>query len=356
MKEYTEQPLFFNPNRVYRVYTGGRLMDQFLGGEGSDNHFPEEWIASTVHAVNDIETGVDEGLSKIEHTEITLKELGDRYPKETYGPAGSLNILVKYLDSAIRLPIQAHPDQAFSRTYFHSEFGKTEMWLVLAIREGANICFGFKDKMTKKQFSALETRSRTEKNVMDEYLNRVYVKPGEVYLIPAKAVHAIGAGCLILEVQEPTDFTLSPEFWCGDHLLSDREMYLGLTKEEALDCFDYSIYGTECIRLSKKTPKLVEDTPQVKVESLITEEDTPCFKVLRSRVKSRQVIKNGSAIYIVTKGKGCIDGSHYHREIKQGDYFFMPYEAKEKFTVLSQEDSGIEIIACIPPEKSKDIK
>lgn len=352
MREYTNQPLFFNPNRVYRVYTGGWLMDQFLGRDGEDNHYPEEWIASTVHAVNDIDAGPDEGLSKIEHTEITLKELGEMYPDETYGPAGSLDILVKYLDSSIRLPIQAHPDKNFSRTYFHSEFGKTEMWLILATRENANICFGFSGKMTKEQFAELETRSRTEKNVMDEYLNRVYVKPGEVYLIPAKAVHAIGAGCLILEVQEPTDFTLSPEFWCGDHLLSDQEMYLGLKKEEALDCFDYSIYGADCIRFSKKTPELVEDGADARVEYLITEEDTPCFKVLRSIVKKRQMLKEGPAIYIITKGNGYISGHHYQRNVTQGDYFFMPYNAKDMFSIVSGEYSEIEMITCIPPDRN----
>jgi hypothetical protein len=51
-------------------------------------------------------------------------------------------------------------------------------------------------------------------------------------------VHAIGCGCLLLEVQEPTDFTIQPERWCGEYKLSDREMYLGLDREKALECFD----------------------------------------------------------------------------------------------------------------------
>ena len=51
-------------------------------------------------------------------------------------------------------------------------------------------------------------------------------------------VHAIGAGCLLLEVQEPSDFTVQPERWCGDYKLSDNEMYLGLDKDTAMECFD----------------------------------------------------------------------------------------------------------------------
>ena len=42
------------------------------------------------------------------------------------------------------------------------------------------------------------------------------VKLGDVFFVPARMVHAIGEGCLILEVQEPSDFTIQPEHWCAD--------------------------------------------------------------------------------------------------------------------------------------------
>lgn len=353
---YTKQPLFFERNKVYRVYTGGKLLEQFLGGNGEDDNYPEEWIASTVHAASNVDAGPKDGLSIIENTEITLKELGEAYPYETFGPEGYLNVLVKYLDSSIRLPIQAHPDKEFSRKYFNSEYGKTEMWYILATRENANICFGFNDKMTKEQFAQLESRSRTEKNIMDDYLNRVNVEPGEVYLIPAKAVHAIGAGCLILEVQEPTDFTISPEFWCGEHMLSDAEMYLGLSKEDALDCFDYSIYGADCIKISKKNPVLIEETAELRIENLISKKDTPCFSVKRSYIKKKQILSEAPGIYVITKGEGVICGETYKRKITKGDYFFLPYDAKNKFTVAVESNSEIEMITCIPPVSDKKFR
>ena len=351
MKEYTQSPIFFNRNRVYRVYTGGWLMEQFLNQTGEDNNFPEEWIASTVHAANNVNAKKDDGLSKIENTEITLKELGENYPREMYGKATGLGILVKYLDSAIRLPLQAHPDKAYAKKYFNSLYGKTEMWLILATREGANICFGFNNEITKEEFSAIVEESKEEKNIMDKYVNKVYVQPGEVYLIPAKAVHAIGAGCLILEIQEPTDFTLSPEYWCGDHLLSNQEMYMGLPKDTALECFDYSMFGKECIKQARKTPKLFRENSDVKIEHLITSEDTPCFSVVRYTVTKKVKLVKGAVIYIVTKGEGKIEGESYQREVKQGDYFFLPFEARDKFTAVSNKDKPLELIECIPPEE-----
>ena len=75
---------------------------------------------------------------------------------------------------------------------------------------------------------------------MEVLLESYPVKAGDIIYIPAKMVHAIGAGCLLLEVQEPTDFTIQPERWCGDYHLSDKQMYLDLDKETALKVFDYS--------------------------------------------------------------------------------------------------------------------
>jgi len=48
-----EKPVFFEPNRVWRCYLGGKLLDKFTrNGDGADNHFPEDWLASTTIAQN----------------------------------------------------------------------------------------------------------------------------------------------------------------------------------------------------------------------------------------------------------------------------------------------------------------
>jgi hypothetical protein len=62
-----DQPLLFAPNRVWRLYTGGMLLDEFTGTkDGSDGHFPEDWLASTVMAKNgEHSQAPDEGLAKV---------------------------------------------------------------------------------------------------------------------------------------------------------------------------------------------------------------------------------------------------------------------------------------------------
>ena len=123
MKVY-EKPIFFENNRVYRVYTGGNLLGKYFGMEETDGFYPEEWIASAVSAIPADGQPVNAGISKIEGTNIGLDELLEKYPSEILGTKKELGILVKFLDSAIRLPVQAHPDKTFSMKYFSIIFNK----------------------------------------------------------------------------------------------------------------------------------------------------------------------------------------------------------------------------------------
>ena len=332
------RPLFFERNRVFRVYRGGRLFHDFFGDPAEDGNRPEEWVASQVRALNREQESETEGLSLLKNTHLTFADLLARNKKALLGDTPKFDILVKLLDSAIRLPIQAHPDRQFSEKYFHSKYGKTEMWLILQTRPDACIYFGFKDKTDKQTFSRLVEESMTNKDAMVPYLNRVDVKPGDVYLIPAKTVHAIGAGCLILEVQEPTDFTIQPEYWCDDYQLNDYEMYLGLGKDVALDCFDYNKYGKEVADAARKSPRTLQDENGHLYEQLIGTEDTPCFRVFRHTLtQAETLLTSAPSLFIVTEGEGTLYGDGYQRRISKGDYFFLPYAAKDKYSLKTAE-------------------
>ena len=342
-------PVFFEKNRVFRVYLGGALFSEFFGDDSTDGFYPEEWICSSTKALNEGSTDPYEGLSTVKGTDIHFDELLKKEKALMLGDRDGLDVLVKALDSAIRLPVQAHPDKAFSRVNFNSDFGKAESWLVLGAREDACIYFGFKNGVTPEQFEKAVNDSETDKAAMEKLLNRIPVKPGDVYFIPAKAVHAIGYGCLILEVQEPTDFTIQPERWCGDYKLSDNEMYIGLDKETALSVFDYS-YDIERVENEcKKTPTVIYETEGCKKECLIGKNDTPCFGVERYIINNGETEKlSAPCVYVVTEGNGALTGDGYEKPLKKGDYFFMPYSCNSKFTVKS--DSSLTLAACIPPE------
>lgn len=334
------EPIFFERNRVGRVYTGGKLFHGFFGDEAVDGFMPEEWIASSVKALNKEMSSEKEGVSKIKDSDMFFDELLSSYPLEMTGSSGKMRILVKILDSAVRLPAQAHPDKEFSRKHFNSEYGKTESWIILDTRPGARIYFGFKDGVDKETFSKAIDLSETDKDAMERLMEYSEPKVGDVFLVPAKTVHAIGAGCLILEVQEPTDFTIQPEHWCDEYKLNDREMYIGLSKEESLECFEFGTAPE-----AKLVPKISQNSDGVKIEKLITLQDTDCFVINRITVNEgthRLNVDDSYGVYIVTDGAGTLKSDEYVKEIKKGDYFFMPACLMDEFHITG----NLEIVEC----------
>ena len=326
---FYNKPVFFEKNRVFRVYTGGKLFAEFFGDDSTDGFYPEEWVASSVRALNEGSTDEHEGVSKILGTDLYLNEAVEKYRTELLGDREDIGILTKFLDSAIRLPVQAHPDKVFSEKYFNSKYGKEESWVILATRPGAKIFYGFKDGTSMDDFVAAIEESENGGDAMEKLLCSIDVKPGDVIYIPAKMVHAIGYGCMLLEVQEPTDFTIQPERWCGEYKLSDREMYLGLEREQALECFEMDKRYPAPLE-----PKVIEKNDGMLYESMIDESITTSFSVRMVTLDDGSFnLGRGAAIYVVLEGEGVIGGDGYEKKIGRGDYFLLPENAKNKFSV-----------------------
>lgn len=334
------QPIFFERNRVGRVYTGGKLFAGFFGDEPVDNFLPEEWIASAVKAVNRVMITEKDGVSKLEGSETYFDDVLAKNPVEMLGSSGKMRILVKVLDSAVRLPAQAHPDKAYSRKHFHSEYGKTESWIILDTREDAKLFFGFQEGVDRESFSKAIDDSKTDKDAMERLMRYRVPEKKDVFLVPAKTVHAIGAGCLILEIQEPTDFTIQPEHWCGDYELNDMEMYQGVSKEDAIECFDFTPAPD-----TKMIPRLLAAENGALYENLIGEQDTDCFVINRIRLSGGEHVMKLSdiyGVYIVTEGEGAITGAGYERRVKKGDYFFMPCKLMGQYKLTG----NLECVEC----------
>ena len=338
-------PVFFERNRVFRNYIGGEGFRALMGDPTGDNSFPEEWLASKVKAINPVYFGERDGVSVVEGTDIFLDDLLTLRPAEMLGGL-RYDCLVKYLDSAIRLPVQVHPTPAFSEKHFASPYGKTEAWLVLAKRsEDACLYFGFKDKIDLATLKAYADRSLEERDVLTELINPVKVEPGDVYLIRAGLIHAIGAGCTILEVQEPTDFTIQIENWCGESRVTEQEKYLGLSRDLAMSVFDFDKFGVSAVEKCKIAPKTLSSDKTLKVEELIGYDDTPCFGEKRYTLTGGSFVPtSGPSVFAVVDGGGKIAGEGYERELKKGDYWFMPHAARGKFTV----SGTLTLIECLP--------
>lgn len=110
-------------------------------------------------------------------------------------------LLIKLIDARDRLSVQVHPDDEYALKN-EGEFGKTEMWYVVDCEEGAQLICGFNKKISRSEFE-----ERIKNNTLDEVMNYVPVKKGDVFFIKAGTLHAIGKGILIAEIQQNSNTT-----------------------------------------------------------------------------------------------------------------------------------------------------
>lgn len=355
-------PIKLIENRVYRPFLGGKLIDKLEGKSiCEDNHYGERWIASLVD-VRSNEKEDNEGLSEllVDGKRITLKQLVEFSPEEFLGREHykkygmSLSILVKLLDAFSRLLIQVHPNKDTARELFNSAFGKTEAWYIIGGRkvEGQDpyILIGFKEGINKSDYQRLFEIQDID--ALENSMHKIPVKEGDVYLIEGGVPHAIGAGCFLIEIQEPTDYTIRVEKSTPDgRNIDDFLCHQGLGFDRMFDCFIYEgLNRDQIIDKYKLVPKVLLDNNDAKVISLINEEDTNLFRMEKIILRKKLFFnkENSFAVALVLNGNGEIICNGEKISLNQGDEIFLPYEAKE-ITCVNLCDEQMELIVCFPP-------
>ncbi len=218
MKPTTDFPFLLDNPRAWRTYLGGRMLDALHGdSNGEDGHFPEEWILSTVAARNaGREQFPEEGMSHLRGTDVTLRSVLESDTEGYLGKGAAqptLGVLTKLIDSAERLTLQVHPDKPTALRLFRSQYGKTECWHILSGHpvngEEPCIYYGFRPDMTRARWEALFHAQDIPGMLAG--MQKYPVHPGDTILIEGGMPHAIGAGCFLVEIQEPTDYTIRVE-------------------------------------------------------------------------------------------------------------------------------------------------
>ena len=346
VSDLLNQPIFFESNRVWRCYTGGLLLDRFYGcATADDGHFPEDWLASTTLALNGPkQQHPDEGLSRIRLPDgsegplfrdaISGQARACLGPGAVWGKEG-VGVLCKFLDSAVRLPIQCHPDREFARRHYNSEHGKAEAWLILGTRkvvgEDPYLLMGFKPWLRKESF--VEAVREQDVEALTAALHRFPVSADEAYFIPGRFPHAIGPGVFMLEVQEPTDWVVQPERKVGDFELSDADMWGPLAPEVGLECFDFNGGATarEILGRVRLSPRILREWDGARLERIVGSDTTDCFCVDRLTVRSELDFapRFSCHIAVVTAGEGRMIAAASTHAIRQGDVFFVPHSVRQ---------------------------
>lgn len=234
-------PIKFIPRLKERLWGGHELLASVKAGKGADidatKCYGESWELSAVPGDESI---VANGfLKKNTIEEITEVYMGNLVGEKNYDRYGlTFPLLIKSLDCHDVLSVQVHPDDELAKER-HNSFGKTEMWYVSGCEPGAALYVGFKDtSITREEYLAAVNEDR-----LPEILNRVEVKVGDVFFIPAGTVHALGKGIEVLEIQQTSDVTYRIYDWNRvDDKGNPRELHTAL----AVDAIDFASDGEQC--------------------------------------------------------------------------------------------------------------
>lgn len=136
--------------------------------------------------------------SNVEHDGVPIGELWfQRTDKNAPDPA----LLLKLLFTTQPLSIQVHPNDAFAQSFGLAN-GKTEAWYILSAAPHAEVAIGL-----KRLIASTELRAAIADGSIVDMVQWRPVQRGDVYSVSAGTVHAIGAGIVLVEIQQRSDAT-----------------------------------------------------------------------------------------------------------------------------------------------------
>lgn len=336
-------PPFFRllPNRVWRTYLGGRILDGISGKSApADTHFPEDWLLSTTIARNPgREHLTTEGVSQVEldGEVMPLTAVIKKFPGEMLG-AEHLSIygenaafLLKYLDSSVRLHIQCHPTVPFAQQHLNSNSGKAEGYFILGVRPECEgyIYLGFQRVPDKDEF-----KQAIEVQELDKVLgcfDKIPVKPGDCFYVPGGVPHAIGEGVFMIEIMEPTDFAVRIEFERGGYLLPEKARFMDRGIDFALSMFEFKERSIEQVKSDFFiSPRPLPVSGNGERFALFDHRKTDRFYAEKLLVDGEMTVAHHAMrVLVVTGGSGTLTVDGKTLELSQYDRILLPCCSRE---------------------------
>jgi len=218
-------PLTFEPILMERMWGGRRLESKFGKKLPPQKRIGESWeIVDRPEAQSVVVGGPLHGK--------TLHELWTRYREEIFAHVPDtprFPLLIKILDAREKLSLQVHPPENIA-----SRLGgepKTEFWYVADADPGAEVFLGFREPVTRQQ---LEDALRDGR--MADHVHNIRVHAGDAVFLPAGRFHAVGAGNLLIEIQQNSDTTYRLFDW---NRVDDNGKPRQLHLEQALNSINF---------------------------------------------------------------------------------------------------------------------
>lgn len=272
-----------------RFYRGGAGITSIRGDPPAADREPEDWIGSTTTIFGEPSLG----LTRLPDGRL-LRDALESDPVGWLGPAhvgrwgSDVRLLVKLLDAGQRLPVHAHPDDEFAARHLGHAHGKAEAWYILT---GGTVHVGLTRDIGEAELAALVADQ--DVSALLGLLHAVDVEPGDVVWVPPGELHAIGAGVLLLELQQPEDLSILLE-WRGFAIDGARAGHLGLGFDVALRAVNRSA------RSAEELAHLIRTAPAS--GSVFPGDADPYFRLERLPVEGAAEVAPGFAILVVING------------------------------------------------------
>ncbi|WP_436894339.1 type I phosphomannose isomerase catalytic subunit [Staphylococcus gallinarum] len=224
--------LFLKPIFHEKIWGGTKLRD--LGYDITSDKTGEAWgIAAHPNGNCEILNGPYKGQ--------TLANLWNEH-RELFGdfPSKDFPLMTKIVDATESLSVHVHPDDAYAFEMEAGQYGKSECWYIIAAEEDAEIVYGLNVDHKEEAIDVIDDAA------FDSAFNKVKVKPGEFYFIPAGTVHSIGAGVLVYETMQSSDVT----YRIYDYDRTENDTKRTLDHDKAKDVIEIS---TENINIATDT-------------------------------------------------------------------------------------------------------
>lgn len=291
------QPLLFEPLFRERIWGGRRLESLCRKKLPAGKCIGESWeIVDRADAQSVVRQGP--------HAGRTLHDLWRGHRSEIFGDevvdSPRFPVFAKLLDAREKLSLQVHPPADVAAALGGE--AKTEMWYVAAAEPGTEIFLGLRRGVSQEDFArALNDGTATQ------CLHRLEVKCGDVFFVPSGRLHAIGAGLVIVEIQENSDTTYRVFDW---NRRSEAGSSRPLQIEEAMRSIDFADIE----------PQIIEPDGELLVR-------TPHFTVEKwSLTNARPALDHSAAaLFVCLRGTVAMAGMEMHR----GDFFLVPAGATE---------------------------
>ena len=262
-------------------------------------------------------------------------------------------LLIKFLDIQNKLSVQVHPDDEIAAERYDA-LGKAELWYIMDAKPGAKVYCGF-----NKQMTAQELYDRCNNGTVEEVLNVISPKKGDVICIKPGTVHAADGGVLVAEIQESSDLGFRLYDWGREkNPATARPTHL----EEGIDVIDYNAFDNTQYRKGPLWGEEAEHEHGPVVDLM----DSPAFNVSKLLLSDPLHIYTEKfesfIIYICVEGAASVqvpstkpDGEAYmeNYELAKGETILIPAELPD-FYLVPRDRSTVLLEAVVRPEDELD--